>query len=461
MKILYIDCGMGAAGDMLTASLLGVLSPDERAKALDALNAAGIPGVRYVLEDSVKCGIRGLSVRVIINGLEEGSDDHDHDHHDHDHHDHDHHDHDHDHHDHDHHDHDHHDHDHHDHDHHHHHHHQHHSMDEINGIISALNLPEEVKQHAAGVYGLLAGAESEAHGIPVSEVHFHEVGMMDAVADITAVSYLVYLLKPDLIMASPVTTGSGTVRCAHGILPVPAPATANLLRGIPSRSGDKNGELCTPTGAALIRHFAAKYGAQPAMTADAYGYGMGKKDFEWANCVRTTLGNAFEESCENTEEEDVIIFSCNLDDMTAEEIAYAEEKLLASGALDVWSCAAGMKKSRIGTVLHVLCTPDAREQLLSCMFRNTTTLGIREQQIRRHVLTRRTVTEETPYGTVRKKVSAGYGAETEKYEYEDLSELADRSGMTLLELKRAVSGGSQPRSDEDGADAPSAARQER
>ena len=302
MKAIYMDCCMGAAGDMLTAALFGLLPEAEREDALAVLNGAGIPGVRYELEPSVKCGIRGLSVRVKVNGTEEGEehyhhdDDHHHhgDEHHHDHGDEHHHDHGDEHHHHHgdehhhHHDDGHHHHD----DGYHHHHHEHHSMADITEMIRGLLLPDKVKEDALAVYSFLAAAESEAHGIPVGEVHFHEVGMLDAVADVTAVSYLFYRLGADRVISSPVTTGSGTVRCAHGILPVPAPATANILRGIPSRSGEKEGELCTPTGAALIRHFADGYGLQPAMTVESAGYGMGKKDFRWANSSGTCMMRA-------------------------------------------------------------------------------------------------------------------------------------------------------------------------
>lgn len=319
-------------------------------------------------------------------------------------------------------------------------------MADITEMIRGLLLPDQVKEDALAVYALLAAAESEAHGIPVGEVHFHEVGMLDAVADVTAVSYLFYRLGADRVISSPVTTGSGTVRCAHGILPVPAPATANILRGIPSRSGEKEGELCTPTGAALIRHFADGYGMQPAMTAEAAGYGMGKKDFRWANCVRVLSGELYDESGEQRpgagaeipgmRTEDVLLFSCNLDDMTGEEIAWASEQLFREGALDVWTTAACMKKSRPGTVLHVLCLPEKRDSVLRSMFRCTATLGIREESLTRHVLSRHTETVGTPDGPVRKKVSEGYGARTEKYEYDDLAAIAAKSGKTLTEIRR-------------------------
>ncbi|MBO6055153.1 MAG: LarC family nickel insertion protein [Oscillospiraceae bacterium] len=312
MKLLYLDLGMGAAGDMLTAALLELL-PDKEA-FLAELNGIGIPEVSVTASPSVKCGITGTHVTVSIHGEVEGEDhhhDHDHDHHhDHDHehehehhhdHDHDHehehhHDHDHDHeheHDHEHHhDHDHeHDHEHeHDHDHGHEHHHI--GLHGVEHIIADLNVSEKTKEHVLEVYRLIAEAESHAHGQPVSDVHFHEVGTMDAIADVTAVCMLMEKIAPDQVVASPVHVGSGQVRTAHGILPVPAPATAYILQGIPSYGGGIRGELCTPTGAALLKHFADSFGPQPLMRVERIGYGMGKKDFEAANCVRAMLGEA-------------------------------------------------------------------------------------------------------------------------------------------------------------------------
>ena len=308
MKTLYFDCGMGAAGDMLTAALLELL-PDPDAFVAE-LNGLGIPGVEYVREKSVKCGITGTHIAVRVHGEEEGEHHHDHDHdhehhhdHDHDHeHDHDHdHDHEHDHehdHDHDHHhDHDHdHEHDHHhDHDHDHGHHHHHSGLHDIGHIVrDHLTVPDAVKEDIIAVYRLIAEAESAAHDMPVEEIHFHEVGTMDAIADVTAVCLLMHRLAPEKVVASPIHVGSGHVKCAHGILPVPAPATAYLLKGIPMYGSGVSGELCTPTGAALLRHFVTDFGDMPVMRAEAIGYGMGKKDFTTANCVRAFWGESDE-----------------------------------------------------------------------------------------------------------------------------------------------------------------------
>lgn len=398
MKILYLDCGMGAAGDMLTAALLELLPQPE--KFVEKLNSIGIPNVRFEVEKLVKCGIMGTSMHVVVNGEEEGEEhhhEHEHDHHEHEHH---------------------------------HAHHHHCSMHDIEHIISHLNASDKVRSAVLAVYGLIAQAESHAHGVPVTEIHFHEVGTMDAVADITAVCTLIEELAPDRIIASPVHVGSGQVRCAHGILPVPAPATAFILKDVPIYGGKVEGELCTPTGAALLKHFADVFGEMPVMRTQAVGYGMGKKDFEAANCVRAFLGESEGGS------DEVCVLSCNVDDMTAEAIGYAMEKLFEGGALEVYAQPAVMKKSRLGTVINVICKEEDREKTVRLIFRHTSTIGIRENKTKRYTLDRTVETKETPFGTVRVKKSSGYGVSREKSEYDDLSHIADEKGISLEEAKK-------------------------
>ena len=274
MKLMYIDCSMGAAGDMLTAALLELLDEDARAAFIEEFNGLGLPGIVMETEPSVKCGVEGTHVHIKFHDEEEDEHMHDHHHvHDHDH----------------------------DYEHDHGVHHSHHSHDghvhSHRGIAGVrhivedhLDLPDNVRKDIVSVYDIIADAESKAHGVPVTEVHFHEVGTMDAIADVTAVCMLIDRIKPQKIVASHVNVGGGTVKCAHGILPVPAPATANILEGIPSYSGDIKSELCTPTGAALLKHFVNEFGDMPQMSFEKNGFGMGTKDFERANCVKITLG---------------------------------------------------------------------------------------------------------------------------------------------------------------------------
>ena len=423
MKTLYLDCGMGAAGDMLTAALVELL-PDPEAFVVE-LNRLAIPGVQIKKENAVKCGITGTHIAVTVHGMEESEEMHEHSH---DHH----HDHEHDHHDdhgHDHHNHDHeHEHDHHNPDHEHLHHH-HSSIHEIEHIISDLNLPEKVKNDVLTVYRLIAEAESHVHGIPVTEIHFHEVGKMDAVADITAVCLLINELSPDEIVVSPVHVGSGHVKCAHGILPVPAPATAYILKDVPIYGGEIKGELCTPTGAALLKHFATRFGEMPVIKTQAIGYGMGKKDFPVANCIRAILG-------ETTDKTDIVLeLSCNVDDMTAEAISFAMERLFEGGAHEVYTVPIGMKKSRPGTLIRVMCRVLDKEKIIGLLFKYTTTIGIREAVMRRYILDRKIETVQTLYGEVRRKVSSGYGVSRSKYEYDDLARIAKEQNISLDEVK--------------------------
>ena len=258
MKILYWDCAMGAAGDMLAASLLGL--SDRRDDLLETLNQAGIPGVDYHLDTIFKSGIQGLHLTVSVHGAEEKTDDYPYEYsHDHSHA---------------------------------HHTHSQRRLEDITKVVSGLRLPDQVRTDVIEVYHAIAAAESRIHGVEVSEIHFHEIGRLDAVADIAAVCLAMQSLAPDCVIASPIHVGSGHVHCVHGILPVPAPATLELLRGIPIYGGTIQGELCTPTGAALLRHFVDQFGPLPLMTVSAFGYGMGYKDFPMTNCVRAIIGNS-------------------------------------------------------------------------------------------------------------------------------------------------------------------------
>ena len=492
MKTLYIECAMGAAGDMLTAALLELM-PDKEA-ALAKLNTMGIPGVVFEAEPSAKCGITGTHMRVLIHGEEEGAMPCGHTHAQEDHHEHNHahahhHEHEHEHvhehhHEHDHHVHTHahahvhvqedahcHDSDAHDHAHHHEHdahHHAHHGMVEIRRLIAELAVSETVKEKVLAVYQSIAEAESRVHGAEVDQIHFHEVGSMDAVADVTAVCLLMELLAPEQVIVSPIHVGSGTVLCAHGRLPVPAPATALILEGIPIYGGNVQGELCTPTGAALLKTFVDSFGPMPPMTVAKTGYGMGTKDFEQANCLRAMLGESFpmngtgskmqtvqDAEGENTgsrgaagkdtetenpagHESRITEISCNLDDMTGEDIAFAAERILQAGALDVFTESIYMKKGRPAVKLTVLARPEDEERLAGEIFRHTSTIGVRIHTDRRYELARRSEQRKTPLGTIEVKISEGFGVRKEKIEFASLKEIAETSGKRLAEVRAAL-----------------------
>lgn len=381
MKTLYFDLSMGAAGDMLAASLFQLMPEPEA--LLARVNGLGLPGVEARLLPAEKCGIQGLHYQVLIHGHEEDQQVHP----------------------------------------------AHHGrhLHDIEAILAAAALPEGVREDALAVYRLLAQAESKAHGCPVEEIHFHEVGQLDAIVDIVTVCLLMHELKPELVCASPVHVGSGTVRCAHGILPVPAPATAELLKGIPCYTGEIRGELCTPTGAALLRHFVKDFGPMPALRVERIGCGMGSKDFPQVNCLRASLGESGET---------VVELCCNVDDMSGEAVGYALERLMEAGALDAFWQSVGMKKSRPGLLLTVLCQPEDRERMVALLFQLTSTLGIRESLCRRYILRREKSCVETPYGPVGVKKAQGYGVERAKPEYEDLKALAEAAGCSLDEARK-------------------------
>ena len=425
MKKLYLECNMGAAGDMLMAALLE-LYPDKEG-FLKQMNSLGLDGVSVRCVPSQKCGIIGSHIDVIIHGEEETAQDvspdelhshsnaedsthsehvHSHDGHEHDHgHSHTY-----------------------DYDAHSHgdaqaHIHSHIGYEALKSMISEMPVPEPVKKDALAVYSLLGEAESGVHGVPVEQIHFHEVGSLDAVVDVVGCCLLFHLLGPDSVTASPVHVGSGFVRCAHGILPVPAPATAAILRGVPIYSGEIRGELCTPTGAALLKHFVSRFGPMPPMTVDRIGCGMGVKDFAAANCVR-----AFWAESEDNRDE-IAQLSCNLDDMTPEAVGFATELLLSAGALDVFTAPIFMKKNRPSTLLTCLCRPDDREKMARLMLLHTTTLGVRETGCTRTILTSSFRTAETAYGPVRIKVSSGGDILKYKPEYADVRAAAEKHGV--------------------------------
>jgi uncharacterized protein (TIGR00299 family) protein len=256
-------------------------------------------------------------------------------------------------------------------------------------------------------------------------VHFHEVGTLDAVADIVGVCRLFEILAPENVAVSPINVGSGQVRCAHGILPVPAPATANILTKVPAYSNSIKGELCTPTGAALLRYFATQYGNMPIMTTEKIGYGMGNKDFEAANCVRVFMGEIGGNTGEITE------ISCNIDDMTGEELGFALGTLMENGALDVCIIPAQMKKSRPGHILLCLCKTTDEEKFAKLILKYTSTFGVRIKHCKRYILHRQTETLKTDHGDVRVIIGSGYGITKRKFEYDDLAAMARERGMSI------------------------------
>ena len=399
MKTLYLECGMGAAGDMLMAALYELLSEEQRRDFLETMNGLGLPGVEVTPVAAKTGGIAGTRMKVTVHGHEEHEHHHGHDGHEHDRH----------------------------------HHHHHATPGHIGEIIDGLSMPQEIKERARQVYDAIAQAEAQAHGCPVGDVHYHEVGALDAVADVAGVCYAMHLLDPDLVTASPVHVGSGTVTCAHGIMPVPAPATAALLKGVPIYGGGIKGELCTPTGAALLKTFVQAFGPMAAMEVEKIGYGIGTKEFEQANCVRAFLGEEEPQNCG-----DILELVCNIDDMTPEALAFACQRLLEAGALDVYTTPGTMKKGRPGWVLTVLCGPEQENDIVRQIFTHTSTNGLRSRLSTKYFLKPEQEQVQTQWGAVRVKLARGFGVTHAKPEFEDVAALAREHGLPYETVVQAA-----------------------
>ncbi len=282
------------------------------------------------------------------------------------------------------------------------------SLSVIKTIIQAAPLTDAVKQTAIRTFELLGNSEAKIHNVPVEEIHFHEVGAVDAIVDIVAASAGIHHLQIGAWHCSPLNVGGGMVVCAHGTFPVPAPATADLLRGIPTYSAHIQKELVTPTGAAIIRALAPTFGPQPAMAVEQIGYGAGTRNpTDFPNVLRLSIG----ESTAPDREEAVIVLETAIDDLSPQLIAYVTETALAKGALDVMLTPVIMKKGRLGTLLTVLCNEADSVALQHLILTETSTLGIRIRQDRRVTLDRSHATVATPYGEIRIKVAAQAGVE--------------------------------------------------
>ena len=384
MKILYLECNMGIAGDMLMSALFELF--DNKEEIIDEINRIGLPDTVISFNNRETCGINGTHAEVVVNGVTEGEA------------------------------------------------HStctHRKLADVKGIINSLNISDRVKEKASQVFNILANAESLVHNTTPENIHFHEVGTLDAIADIVVCSFLIDRLSPDKIASSPVNTGSGTVKCAHGVLPVPSPAAAEILKGVPAYSNGINGELCTPTGAALLKCFADEFSSLPVMITEKIGYGIGSKEFETANCVRAFLGRS-------DNNESTVELACNIDDMTPEELAFACEVLLKNGALDVCQCPTVMKKSRLGTALSVLCSEKDKQKILELIFKHTSTIGVREYKINRYTLERHIEKVSTPIGDADVKISKGYGVIKKKVEFEHLKKLAEYNGLSVNDVKNQL-----------------------
>ena len=381
MRALHFDCFSGVSGDMTLAALLdaGVDAAAVRA----GLDSLGLP-IRLHVEKVRKGGFAATAVRI------EAPEEHEHRH-----------------------------------------------LPEVEAILSRGRLTPRQLDLARRIFARLAASEAEVHGIPVDKVHFHEVGALDSIADIAGVAIALDLLGAVRITSRAVPVGSGMVKCAHGLMPVPAPATAHLLRGIPLAATTIKGELTTPTGAAILATVVHEWVDAPALTIERIGVGAGTRELlEQPNVLRLLVGtSAAQETANPAERDQVWMLETNLDDVPAEVIGYCFEELFAAGALDVFSTPIQMKKNRPGVLLSVLAAEEALPRLETVLFRETGTLGIRRYAVQRHKMQRETVTVETPWGPV--KCKHGWrqdGTRVFSPEYEDCARVARQHGLALREV---------------------------
>lgn len=424
--LLYIECKMGAAGDMLMSALYELLSDTQKKKFVDTMNSVFGNDVQIQSEAKSTCGIKGTHIHVLVHNTEEGCDhiddykvlNHDvhtdcHKHH-------------------------------HENTIHHGHSHEHHhySYQSVRHIIEHLHIDDEVKTNAEKIYEIIGNAEAHVHNSTLENIHFHEVGSLDAMADVVGCCLLFHYLKPDQIICSPIHVGNGTVKCAHGILPVPAPATAEILKSIPYYTGNINSELCTPTGAAILKYFASSFSDMPPMSIQNTGYGIGNKQFDTANAVRVFMGEKYTEQnmdkSNGYTSDEILEISCNLDDMTGEELGYAMDVLLEAGALDVFFAPIYMKKNRPAVMLSCLCKKEDRDKFTDLIFKHTTTRGVRYADYTRAKLNSAFEEIHTDAGIVRRKISTGKNVVKAKLEFEDLRKIADALDLSIADVRKLI-----------------------
>ena len=366
----YLDCSTGVSGDKFLGALLdiGEATGEFTAESLRDLVLALAPEARVSVERTTSHGIAAVTVRVEAAGQP-----------------------------------------------------AHRHWPDIRALLESADLPEPVRNRALAAFSALAAAEAAVHGADVESVHFHEVGALDSIADIVGVCAGMHALGIDSLTVSPVATGSGTVATSHGVLPVPAPATAALLTGVPTFPGPSPTELTTPTGAALVTTLATTFGPAPPMRAIAHGYGAGTRDIGTPNICRLTLG----EPVQGRAEMRVALLETNIDHLPAEELGFAVETLLAEGALDVWQTPIVMKKGRSAIMLSALAPEEAAEAFADRIIELTGSLGVRRELLERTVAERESRSIETPWGVARVKLGAG----RIRAEHDDVARIASEHGL--------------------------------
>jgi pyridinium-3,5-bisthiocarboxylic acid mononucleotide nickel chelatase len=378
--IAYLDCTTGISGDKFLAALLDAGAPLEAVR--DAITAID-PTITISVEPVMRAGVSALHVSVGADSEPASR-----------------------------------------------------TWTSISSLIEGAALAEPVRRTALAAFELLAEAEAAVHGVAPGEVHFHEVGAIDSIADVVGVAAALHALDIDTLTCGTVAVGSGTVETAHGILPVPAPATALLLRGVQVEEGPLPGEATTPTGAALVRVCAASFGPLPAMTLVAVGHGAGTRDPAGvANVARVLLGEAAAADAELALGP-VVELETTVDHLSAEHLAFCIEELMTAGALDVWHTPVLMKKGRAGAAVSVLCQPTEEARLAALMAELTGTLGIRVRRISRYVVPRESRTVETSFGPVRVKIAGSGVWQRVRAEYEDLAAIARRESTPVDVIAR-------------------------
>jgi len=380
MRIAYLDCASGISGDMTLGALVDAGA--DLAAVQAGIDSLGLPSCRLATAEVKKKGFRALQLTV----------EHEHEH-------------------------------------------KHRHWHHITAMVEASTLSPRQRELATRIFRRLAEAEAKVHGTTIEKVHFHEVGAVDSIADIVGSAIAWDLLGVDRIVCAPVPTGNGFIEIAHGRCALPAPATAELLRGVPLADFDCEGELTTPTGAAIVAALADDYGPLPAMTIERIGYGAGQKDFAHANLLRLIVGRTAEQSTTDA----IVLLETNLDDATGEAIGYCAEQLWKAGALDVSTAPLSMKKNRPGVLLAVQCRTADADALANIVFRETTALGLRRSTVQRMTLPRRPATVDTPYGPIAGIVATlPDGTERFSPEYESCVKIAAAKGVALADVQIAA-----------------------
>lgn len=384
MKTLYLDCPMGISGDMFLAALID-LGVDPK-MILRELKKLPVDKIDVEIKKVARHSITGTTFKVRLTEA-----------------------------------------------------HHHRTFRDIKKIIEESALSPKVKSLSIDIFKVIAEAEGKIHGIKADEVHFHEIGAMDSIIDIVGAAIAVDSLKVNNVAASPIALGTGWARTMHGTIPIPAPATLEILKGVPTAASTAPFELTTPTGAAIVKTLASSFGPMPSMIIEAAGYGAGKKDFkESANLLRAVIGtSAGMGTAEGVER--LIVLETNIDDMSPQVAGYLLEKLLEKGALDAFYTPVQMKKGRPGVLLTVLTNNEKKDELFEVIFAESTTIGVRAYEVDRHCLERKAAKVKTPFGTVRVKLALRKGRVMNiQPEYEDCKAAAEKKGVPLKQVMDAA-----------------------